>query len=134
MSLVAIRNALEDALKAADPAMATGFENVSFTPPDIETPYQLAYLLPAEPDNKEFGPIFQERGIFQISLFYPLKAGTALAVGRAELLRSTFSRAASFVNSGVTVTITKTPEIGQGSPDGDRWFIPVKCRFSAFVT
>lgn len=134
MSLVAIRNALENALKAVDPAMATGWENAEFTPPNIETPYQLVYLMPAEPDNREFGPIFQERGIFQVSLFYPLKAGTALAVGRAELLRSTFHRAASFVDSGVTVTITKTPEISQGSPDGDRWFIPVKCRFSAFVT
>ncbi len=114
--------------------MSTAWENVSFTPPEIGTPYQRVYLMPAEPDNREIGTIYQERGIFQISLLYPLQAGTAVVMDRASLIRSVFFRGASFTNSGVTVTITKTPEIGQGTVDGDRWFVPVKCRFSAFIS
>ena len=56
MSIVSIRAALETALNAITPAIATAWENDAFTPPDLETPYQAAFLLLAQPENTEIGP------------------------------------------------------------------------------
>lgn len=129
VGIVAVRVALEAALNAMNPALATAWENVAFSPPASTVPYQSAYLLLAEPDNAEYGAGHREQGIFQITLCYPLQGGSAAAAARAELIRSTFYRGASFVKDGVTVSIVKTPEVAQGTTDGDRWTVPVKIRF-----
>lgn len=128
-----IRIALESALNSMVPSVLTAWENVSFSPPASSVPYQRSYILFSTPDNPEFGSSHIELGIFQINLLYPLQAGPADAADRAELLRATFRRGSSFTNSGVTVNITRTPEVGQGLPDGDRWLVPVKIRFSSFI-
>jgi hypothetical protein len=52
---------------------------------------------------------------------------------RAELIRSTFYRGASFTSGGVTVNIEKTPEIAPGRVEEDRFVIPVKVRIFAHV-
>ena len=134
MSQVSIRAALETALAAMTPAITTSWENVSFVPPASSVPYQAAYLLFATPDNPTFGNKYhRENGIFQVSLNYPLQAGDSAARTRAELIRTTFYRGASFASGGVTVTIEKTPEITSGTPDGDRWMVAVKIRFYASI-
>lgn len=134
MSLVSIRAALETGLDGMTPALATAWENVDFTPTP-GTPYQRAYLLPAEPDDIEMsGKKFLERGIFQISLFYSLDEGPAAASTRADLIRGTFYRGASFTSGGVTVDITRTPEIGPAMADDDRYMIPIRVRFSAQIS
>lgn len=128
-----IRIALETALAAMAPSLATAWENTAFAPPASSVPYQRAYILFSTPDNQEFGASHIQQGIFQINLLYPLQAGPADAADRAELIRASFRRGFSFTNSGVTVNITRTPEVGQGLPDGDRWLVPVKVRFSSFI-
>jgi len=133
MSIVLIRAALETALNGMSPALATEWQNEAFTPPALTAPYQSAYLLPAEPDNREIGPQHVQRGIFQISLRYPQSGGTGLAETRAELIRTTFARGVSFTSGGVTVTIEKTPEIAPAQQDGDRLNLPVRVRFYAPV-
>jgi len=132
MSLVAIRSALETALAAMSPSLETAWENVPFSP--SAAPYQAAYLMPNTPENIEYGPTFIQSGIFQVSLFYPLQVGASAAMARAELIRTAFARGSSFLNSGITVRIMRTPEVGAGTVDGDRFFIPVKIRFSAFIS
>ena len=134
MTTLAVRNALETALAGVAPALATAWENKAFTPPAASVPYQRVDLLFATPDNPEYGRAHTELGIFQVSLFYPLQAGSSAAATRAELLRTTFFRGASFTSSGVVVTITRTPEIGRGMVDGARGALPVKIRFSAFIS
>jgi hypothetical protein len=129
MSQILIRAALETALAAITPALATSWENVAFSPPASSVPYQRAFLMFAEPDNSEFGSAHREQGVFQVSLMYPLQAGDGAVRARAELIRRTFYRGSSFTNGGVTVSVTHTPEIGAGTVDGDRWFVPVKSRF-----
>ncbi len=130
MSQVKIRIALEKALDAITPKLPTAFDNVTFSPPAATSPFQQATVLFAEPDNPSFGDSFhREKGIFQITLLYPLKKGTADATARAELLRSIFKRGTTLVEAGVYVTIERTPEISSGKPDGDRWAVPVKIRF-----
>jgi hypothetical protein len=111
------------------PALATAWENIAFTPPASSVPYQRAFILFAEPDNSEFGANYTDQGIFQVSLCYPLQAGDATARTRAGLIRTTFARGLTFTSGGTTVTIQRTPEIGQGQVEGDRWVIPVKIRF-----
>ncbi len=129
MSQVAIRAALETKLDSILPAISTNWENTPFKPVN-GTPYQQVYLLPGEPDNPTMGDgFYRDKGILQINLMYPQLTGTGTAAARAELIRTTFKRGTSIISGGITVIIEKTPEIGQGRPDGDRWFIPVRIRW-----
>lgn len=132
MSAVKVKAALETALNAMSPALATAWEGVQFQPVS-GTPYQQVNVLFAPPENVEYGRRYREVGYMQAKLMYPLGAGLSAAMARAELIRATFYRGASFTSGGVTVIIEKTPEISPGSADGDRWAIPVKIRFFANV-
>lgn len=134
MSAVLVRKALEVALAAMTPTVATAYENAPFTVPAPTVPYQQAWFLPAPPANPEQGNnLHTEQGVFQVDLRYPLGAGAAAATTRAELIRSTFYRGASFTASGVTVTIERTPEIMPGRVEADRFVIPVRIRFYAHI-
>jgi len=132
MSAVLVRSALEVALAAMSPALATAYENAPFTPVS-GTPYQRVNLLLAEPNNPEMGGLYTEQGYLQISLAYPLNAGPGAATARAELIRSTFPRGATFTSGGVKVHVTRTPEIAPGRIEEDRFVIPVKVRIHAHV-
>jgi hypothetical protein len=132
MSLDAVRAALEGQLNAITPALATAWENADFTPA-VGTPFQAVNLLPAEPDNTVFGPTYQERGLMQVTLNYPIGKGAKDALARAKLIRETFQRGLSLVKSGITTTIEKTPEIGPGAPEGAWYQLPVRVRWYANV-
>jgi hypothetical protein len=131
MSVVAVRAALETALNGMT-ALATVRENESYTPVS-GTPYQQVHILFADPDNLEYGRRHRELGYMQVKLMYPLQAGTATIAARAELIRTTFYRGASFTSGGFTVIVEKTPEVGSGQVEGDRWAVPVRVRFFANV-
>ena len=131
MSIRSIRTALETAINGMS-ALATAWENVPYTPV-TGTPYQRVFLLVAQPDNRVLGSNYTEQGILQVSLMYPINTGTNAAATRAELLRTTFKRGNTYSSGGITVLITKTPEIGTGTTDGDRFVIPVKIRWSADI-
>lgn len=133
MSVVKIRAALEATLDAMSPALSTARENVAFSPV-AGTPFQYVNILFSTPDNSEFGSNYIEQGYMQVTLKYPLQTGSGAAAARAELIRSTFKRGNSFASGGVTTTIERTPEIGAGMPDGDRWSVVCKIRFSAQIT
>lgn len=128
-----IRIALESKLNSITPAISTAWENVAFTPV-AGTAYQACYTLRAEPDNATIGDgYFRERGIFQVNLFYPAGAGPAIAEARAALIRSAYARGTTLISGGIKVIIERTPEVGAGRADGDRWMIPVKIRWFAGV-
>jgi hypothetical protein len=131
MSVVAIRAALETQLNSIAPAIATAWQNVAFAPPPVATPYQEVHVLFADPENPEMSAGYREIGYMQVKLKYEIEKGSAAANARAILVRNAFLRGRSFVNSGVTVTVSKTPTIEGGSVDGDRWVVPVKIQFFA---
>jgi hypothetical protein len=134
MSITSVRAALEVKLAAITPALATAYENAPYTPV-AGTPYQAVYLMTATPENPTMGDgFYREQGIFQISLFYPLQSGPKAAADRAELIRTAFKRGTALTSGTVTVRISRTPEIGQGRVDGDRWHVPVKCTYFAGIT
>lgn len=132
MSLDAVKAALEGQLNAMTPALATAFENAAFTPV-VGTPYQAANLMPGEPDNSVYGTNYQERGLFQVTLNYPVGNGAKDALARAKLIRAAFQRGTSIVKSGITTTIEKTPEIGPGASEGAWYQLPVRVRWYANV-
>jgi len=127
MSLAAIRQALETAIDNAL-SIDLAFENVPYTPVP-GTPYGVVYLLAAEPDNPEIGGLTTDQGFMQVTLCYPLGEGPAAAMTAAETIRTAFPRGASFTASGVTTTITKTPEIGPATTEADCYSVPVRVRF-----
>lgn len=133
MSEIAVRAALETQLVTITPAIATAFENLTFTPPALDVPYQAAYVLFATPWNPEMGTGFQIVGYLQVTLRYPLLAGSGAAAARALAIRAAFQKNASFVSGGVVVTIDKTAAIGNGMPDAGRWALPVKVPFHANI-
>ena len=133
MSISSVRIALESKLSTMTPSLSTAWENVPFTPV-TGAAYQAAYLLPATPANPTMGDgYYREHGIFQISLFYPLQAGPKTAADRAELIRAAFKRGTSMTSGGITTIVERTPEIGQGRVDGDRWALVVKIRWYAGI-
>jgi len=133
MSVLHIGAALEAALDAISPPIDTDWENGQAFEPINGTPYQAVSVLFARPDNAEIGPQYVQRGFMQVTLMYPLNAGSGAAVARADLLRSTFRRGLSLTSGGVIVTIEKTPEIMPGFRDGDRYAVPVRVPFFAPV-
>lgn len=132
MSALLVRQALEAALAAMSPALATAGENANYSPVP-GTPYQQVYLLLAQPANDEFSAVHREQGFLQVDLKYPLGKGTKDAITRAELIRTTFPRGASFTASGVTVNINRTPEIMPGRTEEDRFVVPVRIPFHAHI-
>lgn len=133
MSIVQVRAALETALDSMTPALATAWQNVPFTPV-LGVPYQRATLLTAEPYHQEFGAVYQELGYLHVDLFYPQSVGAGVVEARAELLRATFKRGATFINGGIATTISATPELASAYNDGDRFVRPVKIRFHAYIS
>ena len=133
MSIIAIRAALETALNGMSPALATNWENTPYVPVS-GTPYQQVFIVPAQPDNAEYGRNYQQRGIFQVNLRYPLQTGTLAAATRAELIKTTFVRGATFTSGGVTVISMRTPEIGSGATVDGRYFLPVRIYFQSNVS
>jgi hypothetical protein len=126
MSITAIKAALESKLNELTPALATAWEGVRFTPV-TGTPYQQVNLLPTYTSNPSIGDgHYREHGIFQVTLCYPsANVGTKTATQRADLLCTHFKRGTTLTNSGITLTIHKTPSKAQCTIDGDRIRLPV---------
>lgn len=133
MSVLKIRAALETALAAMTPALATAWENTAYTP-TTGAPYQRVSMTFAEPVNTEYGRSFQQGGLFVVALCWPQGAGMADIAARVELLRSTFYRGASFTSDGLTATVARTPLILAAILEGDRYVVPVQVPFLATIT
>lgn len=132
MSRRAIRQALETALNAVSPSIAYAWENAPYTP-TVGTPFGAVFLMAVEPDNPEIGTSYTENGQLQVNLNYPLDTGASAAETQAEAIRAAFPRGLALTASGVTVHITKTPEIGTGRTDDGWFFLPVRVRFHAHI-
>lgn len=132
MSTVSIRAALEGALNSMTPAVSTAWENVPFTP-TVGTAYQQVFVIFAEPDNAETHSAHMELGYMQVDLMYPENTGSGAAMARAELIRTTFYRGATFSSGAVNVLVTNTPEIARGEPEEGRYPIRVKIKFQSFI-
>lgn len=115
-------------------AQLIAWENVSFIPLN-GVPYQKVNFVFSRPDNITMGDAFyRERGYMQICLYYPQKTGPVAAMSRAELIRKTYPRGASFSNNGFTVHIDRTAEILPGVPEDESYIVYVRVPFYADIT
>lgn len=133
MSIVLIRAALETALQQVNADIDIAWENRTYVPqPDV--PFLKVWLLPAKPSDITMGKGYRrEQGIFQVNVSYPNQEGPRDAAERAELIRSSFPRGATFTSGGVTVAIGGTPEIVTGMPIADHYQVPVRIPYWANI-
>jgi hypothetical protein len=125
MSISAIQAALEKHLATLTPPLATAYENTAFAPV-TGTPYQRVHMLVNRPvDRSLSNDMKEERGIFQVSLFFPQGQGRGAAQQRAQAIQDLFAPVQFLTEGTTTVSIYDPPHIAGGSPDGDRWHLPV---------
>lgn len=115
-------------------ANLTAWENWDFPVLANRVPYQEVHLLPGRPEDVTMGKGYRrEFGIFQVTLVYPLQLGTGEVGERAELIKATFPRGASFSNGGIVVHIDITPEVMRGFPHDDSYRVPVRVYYYADI-
>jgi hypothetical protein len=112
--------------------MQTAYENLAFTPtPGI--PYQRVHMMVNRPvDLGLSNDAREDRGIFQVSLFYPLNTGRVESQIRAAQIQGLFKPPLDLTEEGITVLIRNTPYVSSGAPDGDRWHVPVSIYWRTF--
>jgi hypothetical protein len=134
MSIVSIRAALETALAAISTNIQIAWENGPTYTPAPEIAYLRPYLLPARPADITMGKGYRrEYGLYQVNVYYPAQQGSADAAARAELIKTSFPRGATFSNGGIVVNIGGTPEIMGGTPNGEHYMIPVRIPYWANI-
>jgi len=125
----AIRGALQTHLLTLGWADETAFEGRTFTPAADE-PYQQVATLFAEPNSYGLGDGALERGIFQVSLRYPVSRvaedGIGQVTARAEAIRAAFPKN---LTVGGVVKVARRPEITRLGVDGDRDVTIIRVRF-----
>lgn len=127
-----VRAALETALNAISPSLATAWENEPFEPA-TGVPYQRVNLLRAQPDDSESGSSFVEQGILQVTLCYPTGGGPASAEAHALAVREAFKRGSSFTSGGVIVTVFRVPQLMPPQVPEDRFELPIRITWRAQV-
>lgn len=132
MSLDLVRQVLETRLATLLPALPTAWENTDLSP-TVSAPYQAVTLLPAQPSNPVYGPGYVEQGLLQVTLCYPINAGSGAAAARAESIRALFPRGLALPKGGVTTQVSDTPEIMQGAIVENVYQLPVRVRWFATV-
>ena len=132
MSIVLIQSALEKKLAALAGALPTAYENEVFVPVTGQ-PYQKVFLLVNTPvDYALTADMVEQRGLFQVTLLFPLGTGRGAAQSRAQAIATHFKPVQVLTEGAVKVQINSTPRIGDGMVDDDRWAVPVKVLWRSF--
>ena len=133
MTIALIRAALETRLLALSPALPTALENALIDPAGAA--HQRAYLLPNTTKTPGFDLITKhEKGIFQVSVCYPLHQGSGACAARAELIRAQFNAGLRLTQGGITVLIYEWPSIGRAMPEDAYFVIPVSISYRSFTS
>jgi hypothetical protein len=120
-----IKKAVERKLSQVAGSVPTAHEGVEFVPP-VNAMYQRTQLVFKDPDDPSF-PIGYHRENLQFQIFIcDIKGkGTATALTRAELLRTTFHKGWSTTEGNVLIRSLETPKIGSVFITNDRVVVPV---------
>ncbi len=129
MSRANIRDSLEGKLKTIAPALSTAWEHKKFTPV-TGVPYQRANILYADTNNPSAGiNMHREKGVFQITLAYPMGKGSKNIEARADLVRAAFKRGLTVTKNGVNTVVESPPSIETLPDEKDRAVVIVKINF-----
>lgn len=133
MSLPLISAALEKKLDTLSPSLATAYENIAFKPTP-GTAYQRVNLLPNTPiDHALTADVVELRGLFQVTLCYPLGDGRGAAQLRAQAVSDHFAPVQWLTEGAIKVVIDSTARIATAFEDGDRWCLPVTVAWRVFT-
>ena len=133
MSQITIRSILETQLATIVPKVSTQYENVVFTPV-TNVPYQSAYLMMNAPDDPVIGStMYREKGLFQVTLRYPLGNGTVAAMTQAEKIRNLFMRGTVLEKDGHRLLCDQTPNIRVLPNEVDRFVVMVRVSFTVDI-
>lgn len=130
---LAIAKSFENRLQLIDATMKTAYENVAFTMPDDETPFQIVVWTFATENPAMGDGMFRIVAEAEVTLAYPGDTGKAAAFARAGQIRAVFKRGLPLTAEGVTSIVQRTPEIKKAWPKDGRYFLPVSIRLFANI-
>ena len=118
------KKAVERRLATLLPSLPTSYEGVKFTPPSsmyLRTQFQLQ-----SPDDPVIGDsYYRERITFQVFVVDTLDKGTALAISKAEEIRSLFAKGTTMQEDGNNIYVLTTPQLTGTAITNDRLVVPV---------
>lgn len=115
------RLALQNRLITLISASSVEWENSDFTAPALNVPYYKANLLRGKPENLAIDTLDAEGiGIFQVTLLYPVDAGTLALETKADAIIAHFL-GQKLVETDVKVKILSQPYFNMLTPTADRF-------------
>ena len=133
MSIAIIQSALEKRLLTLAPQLPTAWQNEVFKPTTGQPWQRVDHLINAPRDMALERTLRMDRGIFQVTAYYPIGTGRLAAMQRAELIRDHFAPVLMLTEGAVRVDIVDTPRIASPMPDEAWWAVPVSVYWSAFI-
>ena len=131
MSQKEIKVALDKAIGLLSGDIQTEYENIAFTP-TAGIPYQQLHFLPAINASIEItGPGSIHRGIYQITLKYPVNKGVNPPLDKAESIIKAFPKSRVLVEND-TVVICGLPGYRKLGVDGDRYIYAVSIEYKSY--
>ena len=131
MSQKEIKVALDKAIGLLSGDIQTEYENIAFTP-TAGMPYQQLHFLPAPSTSIEIsGEASIHRGIYQITLKYPVNKGVNPPLDKAESIIKAFPKSRVLVEND-TVVICELPTYRKLGVDGDRYIYAVSIEYKSY--
>lgn len=122
------------------PTMPIAWPNSSFIPPTVggkPGPYLHVRHMPNRTERLMISnATHRYQGILQVALMTPLNWDDGLPARTSEqagIIAAHFPMDMRLVSNGVTVRITKKPDVAQGFRDDDRWLTPVSVQYECFA-
>lgn len=132
MAIVEIKRAAERHLNNITPSVPTGWEGVSFTPPN--SLYQRVQFTIQSPDDPVLGTGFhRERVTMQVFIVGEINKGTSEVINRAETVRDRFAKGLVLNENNVKIHVLRTPQIAGTAIASDRIICPVVIELVAEV-
>lgn len=127
---VDLKSALNVALNDAALGLPIAWENDAYTPV-VGTAYLRVWNLPAETDVMTLGPEpWQEhKGIFQVSVFYPIGVGDMVPLAKAAAVVAVFRATTTYTYNTLRVICEKA-WLSSARVEDNLWYhIPVNIRY-----
>ncbi|MBK7822932.1 MAG: hypothetical protein IPJ61_18280 [Tessaracoccus sp.] len=133
MSIATIRAALESRLNGMASPLPSAWENVSYTP-ITGVPWQRVNLLVNDPvDYAVSSDVVEQRGILQVTLYFPAGAGSAAAAARAQAIADRFAPVQTLISGATKVEILRTAHIAGGQVVDEWWCVPISIYWRSFT-
>ena len=116
------------------PTIDTVLEGTASYTPTAGKEYQELYYLPAINDSLHIdNSSYFDRGVYQVTLYYPNKQGLSKILDRCDLYVNAFAKGTKFTFQGLTIATTETPTIVNLGNESDRVVYVVSINYKAYM-